>query len=147
MKKIIGLLVFTSVAVLNTVQAGGDVESGRTLSTSCSACHGNDGMSASELFPNIAGQKESYLVSQLKKYKSGQRADDTMAAIVGPLTEQNILDLAAYFSSNSAVASYSFAQETLAIPYVDVGGTIYNIEMSLDSLEGLVFSVSKLQER
>ncbi len=86
-------------------------------------------------------------MSQLKKYKSGQRADDTMAAIVGPLTEQNILDLAAYFSSNSAVASYSFAQETLAIPYVDVGGTIYNIEMSLDSLEGLVFSVSKLQER
>lgn len=147
MKNLMGLLVVAGMTVANASYAAGDIDAGRVLSTSCTACHGADGMSVSEQFPNIAGQKESYLAAQLGKYKSGQRADDIMTAIVGPLTVQNINDLAAYYASNSAVAKYSFAQETLAIPYVDVGGIIYNLEMSLDSLEGLVFSVSSLQER
>jgi cytochrome c553 len=99
-------------------------------------------MSSSEQFPNIAGQKESYLVTQLKKYKSGDRADVTMAAIVGPLNDQNIEDLAAYFSANSAVASYDFAAETLLIPYLEVGDSLFQVELKLSSPEPLTFTVS-----
>ncbi len=146
MKKFIGILAFTSIALTNTVQAEGDIENGRALSTQCSACHGNDGMSNSEVWPNLAGQKEAYLAMQLRKYKSGERSDPTMDAIVGPLNEQNILDLAAYYASNSAVASYSLVDETLSIPYVDVGGTKYRVEMALDSLEDLSFFVTDLDE-
>ena len=54
--------------------------------------------------------------------------------------------MAAYFASNSAVASYSFEKEILYIPYVEVGGTNFNVEISLDSLDGLIFSVIPLEE-
>lgn len=145
MKKLIGILAFASIALGNTVQAEGDIETGRALSTSCSTCHGTGGMSNSEQWPNIAGQKESYLVKQLEDYQSGVRADPTMQAIVGPLNAQDIQDLAAYFASNSTVASYSFEEEILSIPYVDVGGTMYDVEMALDSIEELTFHVTNLE--
>ena len=146
MKKLIGTLIFASIALANTAQAEGNIENGRALSTSCSACHGNDGMSNSEQWPNLAGQKESYLAAQLTKYKTGDRKDPVMAAIVGPLNEQNILDLAAYFASNSAVASFSFDTQLLSIPYVEVGEISYAVGMSLDYINNLVFSVKTLQE-
>ena len=147
MKKIMGLLAITSIALTNTVQAAGDIENGRALNTQCSACHGNDGMSNSEQFPNLAGQKESYLVAQLKKYKDGSRMDPTMSAIVGPLTDDNMNDLSAYHASQTAVASFSFETQLLSIPYVIVGDSIFDVEMMLDDGNNLIFSVKTLQER
>ncbi|NOQ13815.1 MAG: c-type cytochrome [Methyloprofundus sp.] len=147
MKNLIGLLAMTGIALMNPAQAEGDIEAGRALSTQCSGCHGVYGMSPSEQFPNIAGQKESYLSAQLRKYKSGDRNDLTMRAIVGPLSEEDMLNLAAYFSSTSSVARYSFDTETLMIPYVDVAGVMFKVEMLLDSLEELTFSVTHLEER
>lgn len=147
MKNFIGLLAFTSIALINTAQAEGDIETGRALGIQCSACHGTDGMSTSEQFPSIAGQKESYLIKQLEQYQSGERTNPAMEIIVAPLKAQDIKDLAAFFASNSAVASYSFEKEVLSIPYVDVGGTKFNVEMSLDSLDDLIFSVTHLEER
>lgn len=146
MKKLIGSIAIAGLVTGNVVQAQGDIENGRALSTSCSICHGTDGMSPSEAFPNIAGQKESYLAAQLTKYKSGDRKDPTMSVIVGPLDPQSILDLAAYYASNSAVASFSGETQMLSIPYVDVGGTTYGVEMSLDDINNLVFSVKSLKE-
>ncbi len=147
MKKYIGFLAVVGMAVMNMAQAAGDIETGRALSTQCSFCHGTYGMSSSEQFPNIAGQKESYLVAQLKKYKSGDRADVTMATIVGPLNDQNIEDLAAYFAANSAVASYDFAAETLLVPYLGIGDSLFQVELKLSSPDPLTFTVSGVQER
>ena len=147
MKNLIGLLALSSIALTNVVQAAGDIETGRALSTSCSTCHGNSGMSNSEQWPNLAGQKESYLVAQLNKYKNGDRSDPTMSALVGPLNEQNILDLSAYYAAQTAVASFSFDTQMLSIPYVVVGDSTFDVEMSLDDITNLVFSVKKLQER
>ena len=104
-------------------------------------------MSNSEQFPNIAGQKESYLISQLEQYKSGDRVDRTMGAIVGPLNTQNIEDLAAYFASYSPVANYSFETETLSLPYVSVGNTVYTIDMVLTSFDDLSFKVKFFESR
>ena len=146
MKNLMGLLAIASFAFINTAQAEGNIENGRALSASCSACHGTGGMSPSEQWPNIAGQKESYLVTQLTKYKSGDRKDPTMSAIVGPLTAENINDLAAYFASNSAVASFSFQTQMLSIPYVKVGDAMFDVEMSLDSIDELIFSVDSIEE-
>ena len=144
-----GLLVIASIASINTAQAqaGGDIENGRALSTSCSACHGTDGMSTSEQWPNLAGQKESYLVTQLNNYKSGARSNPTMAALVGPLNDQDILDLAAYFSAQTAIASFDFDTLLLSVPYVEVGDATFDVEMSLDDVNNLIFSVKKLTQR
>ena len=147
MKNFISFLILTSAVLISHVHAEGNIEIGRALSTQCSTCHGIDGMSNSEQFPNIAGQKESYLISQLEQYKSGNRVDATMAAIVGPLNTQNIEDLAAYFASNSPVANYSFETETLSLPYVSVGNTIYTIDMTLTSFDDLSFKVKFFESR
>ena len=107
MKIFIVLFIFTSITLINSVQAEGDIEMGRALSTQCSGCHGTFGISNSEQFPSIAGQKEFYIIDQLQNYKWGDRTDGQvdpiMAALVGPLSDQNIEDLAAYYASNSPV--------------------------------------------
>lgn len=147
MKDFIGLLVFSGIVLTGTAHAAGDIEVGRELSTQCSTCHGAYGLSNSEQFPNIAGQKESYLITQLEKFQAGERDDLTMQAIAGPLSAQNIQDLAAYFASNSSVASFSSATGILTIPYVDVANDTYYVEMLLTSPADLAFSVSTLENR
>lgn len=105
-------------------------------------------MSIEELVPKLAGQQEAYMVLQLENYQSGDRKDSTpMKDIITPLSAQDIQDLAAYFASNSAVASYSFETQALSVPYVEVGDTIYDVEMELDDINNLIFSVTRLDAR
>ena len=146
MKIIIVILTLSSVVFTTTLFAAGDIEAGQALSTQCSACHGNEGMSLSEQWPNIAGQKEAYLVAQLTKFKTGERSDPLMSAIVGPLDEQNILDLSAFYASNSAIARFSFESQTLSIPYLEVDGATFEVGLSLDSIDDLIFSVTSLSQ-
>jgi len=51
------------------------------------------------MYPNLAGQKEMYLTKQLKDFKSGARKDPVMSAMVMPLTDADIANVAAYYSS------------------------------------------------
>ncbi|HEX5515804.1 MAG TPA: cytochrome c [Gammaproteobacteria bacterium] len=76
----------------------GNPERGQQLSTTCAACHGPDGNSPTPQFPRIAGQYADYMVHTLKAYKSGQRKNPIMAGITAGLSEQDMEDLAAYFS-------------------------------------------------
>ena len=82
-----------------TVQAAGDTAQGKTKSATCAGCHGAKGIGLSGEFPNLAGQKNAYLLKQLKAFKSGARKDPTMTVMVAALSDQDIADLAAYFSS------------------------------------------------
>jgi len=77
----------------------GDIEAGKTKSAVCAACHGAAGISASPLWPNLAGQKEAYLVKQIKAFKSGERKDPSMVPMVVGLTDSDIDNLAAYYAS------------------------------------------------
>lgn len=81
---------------------GGDPEAGKGKATMCVSCHGQDGISTAPIYPNLAGQKEQYLVSSLQAYKNGQREGGQSALMypmVSGLSEQDILDLAAYYAS------------------------------------------------
>lgn len=70
-----------------------------TKSALCSACHGQQGISANPDWPNLAGQHTGYLIKQLKDYKQGTtRHDPTMTAIVASLNEEEIRDLATFYS-------------------------------------------------
>ncbi|MEJ6120748.1 cytochrome c4 [Vibrio sp. 2-Bac 85] len=93
--------VIAVLGFINVAQAQGDIEAGKTKSTTCVACHGADGNSPSNLYPKIAGQHASYLVKQLQEFKSGVREDPIMAGMVAGLSEQDMEDLAAYFSSQT----------------------------------------------
>jgi cytochrome c553 len=93
-------IAFASVPAL---AEKGDAEVGHKKSTPCQACHGPNGVSVSPAFPNLAGQHADYLRTALRHYKEGKRKNPIMAAQVANLSERDIEDLAAYFSSQKGL--------------------------------------------
>ncbi|MEJ2478864.1 MAG: cytochrome c [Acidihalobacter sp.] len=79
--------------------AAGDIQAGKAKAAMCMSCHGAQGISAVPTYPNLAGQKEAYLVKALKEYKDGQRSNATMKAMAAPLSAADINNIAAYYSS------------------------------------------------
>lgn len=82
----------------------GDPERGKEKSLSCQACHGTDGNSPVPMFPIIAGQHRDYLLHSMRSYKTGERTNPIMVAIVQPLSEQDLEDLAAYYARQKGLS-------------------------------------------
>lgn len=89
----------------------GDAEAGKTKTATCVACHGTDGNSPLDMYPKIAGQHASYIYKQLKEFKlaveTGNkqgRENAIMAGMVAGLSDQDMKDLAAYYSSQKMSA-------------------------------------------
>ena len=82
----------------------GDAVAGQEKSSVCAACHGADGNSQIPSNPRLAGQYADYIVQALKDYKSGDRQNAIMNGIAAGLSEEDMHDLAAYFSSQSGLA-------------------------------------------
>ena len=94
----------TLVAVLGwtgSAHAAGTVEAGQAKSATCMACHGMDGNSANPEWPALAGQHPSYIIKQLKHFKAGERQNALMSPMAMILADQDMEDLAAYFSSQT----------------------------------------------
>ena len=88
-----------SLLLLTPAHAGGSAEAGQARSMVCAACHGVDGNSFNPEWPSLAGQNESYLVKAMESFKDGSRQNVLMSAQAAALTEQDMLDLAAWYSS------------------------------------------------
>ena len=84
------------------VTAAGDAEAGKTLAAPCGACHGQNGVALVPGTPNLAGQNERYLKSQLEMIKSGVRSAPLMAGQLDALSSKDLENLAAYFAAMSA---------------------------------------------
>lgn len=98
--KAVRLVVYILVlAAISAPCRAGDVKAGRAKALMCQACHGLDGLSKTPDAPNIAGQTEPYLLTQLQAFKSGARKNDAMSVVVPSLSDRDIEDLAAYFSA------------------------------------------------
>ena len=93
-----------ALASATVLAASGNAEAGSKKSQPCQACHGQNGMSVSPDFPNLAGQNADYLFHALKHYKNGKRKNPIMAAQVEKLTNKDMMDLAAYFASQKALS-------------------------------------------
>ena len=89
------LLSFSGVIA----HAGGDPVAGKTKAEPCAACHAADGNSVMPDWPKLAGQSAKYLEQQLAAFKSGARKNALMAPMATGLSEQDMVDLAVYFSS------------------------------------------------
>lgn len=81
--------------------AVGNVEAGQAKSATCMACHGMDGNSANPEWPHLAGQHATYVVKQLKHFKAGEGNNPLMTPMAMILSDQDMEDLAAYFSSQT----------------------------------------------
>ena len=76
----------------------GNAVAGQSKSVSCMACHGAAGISNNDFWPNLAGQKKAYLVKQLQDFKDGSRSDSLMSPMVESLSDDDIADLAEFYS-------------------------------------------------
>ena len=100
MKKVIVTTMASLLLVTANISvAGGDAAAGKAKSVTCAGCHGAEGVSANPLWPNLAGQKDAYMVKQMKAFRDGARNDPMMSPMAKPLSDADIDNLAAYFSS------------------------------------------------
>ena len=95
-RTIVLLAIISSLPVVS--YAAGDAAAGKTKSAVCAACHGADGKSLNDLWPNLAGQKPGYLTKQMKAFRDGDRKDPMMSPMAATLTDEDIANLTAYFS-------------------------------------------------
>ena len=89
-----GAALFASPAA-----AAGDAAAGHKRAAQCSACHGIDGLSKLPGAPNIAGQAAPYIEKQLRAFRAGERKDENMTVMTKGLSDEDIANLAAWYSS------------------------------------------------
>jgi cytochrome c553 len=95
----VGMVICFCLAATSLAQAAGDAAAGRNKAKQCETCHGLDGKATIAEAPNLAAQNEIYLLKALKDYQSGARKNDMMSVIAPKLSETDVADLAAYYSS------------------------------------------------
>jgi cytochrome c553 len=76
-----------------------EVAAGRQKAAACAVCHGVLGLATAPDAPNLAGQSALYLAAQLRAYRSGARQHEVMSLMAKPLSDADIDNLAAWFSS------------------------------------------------
>lgn len=97
MKKILTLLAL--LALLPAGAFAQDAAAGKEKAAVCGACHNVDGNSAIPQNPILAGQTARYIYLQLRDFKDGRRKDPLMSPMAANLSKKDMLDLAAYFST------------------------------------------------
>lgn len=104
---LMGCLFSISIIASETVGTEpyiGNAAQGKSKGAMCAGCHGADGNSPSGDFPKLAGQHASYVASALSRYRKGSRANSVMQGMAAALTDEDIADLAAYYSEQTVSA-------------------------------------------
>jgi cytochrome c553 len=77
----------------------GNPVAGKSKSTLCQSCHGEDGLSVENLIPNLAGQYAIYIAKELRNFQSGARKHPIMSVMAKTINDADLADIAAYFAS------------------------------------------------
>ncbi len=83
----------------NVLLADDNVAVEKIVNTVCAACHGVDGNSPVSMYPKLAAQHPEYLQKQLANFKSGERKNAVMSGMAAMLTDEDMVAISAYFSS------------------------------------------------
>ena len=99
-KKIAALMLCVLISGAASAQGlvDGSAEAGKAKAIICGACHGPDGNSVNPVWPSIAGQHPTYIVEQLQAFKSGTRTEPLMLGQAMLLSDEDMRNLAVYFS-------------------------------------------------
>lgn len=123
--------ILFGISLINPLEA--DIDRGKELSSSCVACHGDNGVSLNPVWPKLAGQNPKYLKSQLHEFKlgpNGNRNNAVMYGIASVLTNQDIDDLSDYYASLKP--SIGVTQDSM----LELGRSIYrggNMEIKIQA--------------
>lgn len=101
------LLALLLASLPFALSAKGIPAAGKEKASVCEACHGRDGKSIAPNYPHLAGQHESYLVKALADYRAGRRTNPIMAPMAANLSDQDIVDLAAWYASQEGLKDLS----------------------------------------
>ncbi|MBF7053554.1 c-type cytochrome [Halomonas sp. KAO] len=116
MRKLLASLAITIGAVGAAhadLEADADAAAGKEKAVACAACHGQEGISPSGAFPNLAGQQTSYLAKQIMDIRDGNRVVPQMAGQVDNFSDQDAWDVAKFFSDKSPALGQADADELL----------------------------------
>jgi cytochrome c553 len=91
-------LVIATLSLSANVVFAADADAVQMAKNLCAGCHGPQGVSTNELWPNLAGQKAGYTAKQLRAYRDGTRTDPNMSGLSMTLTDELIDHLAAYYA-------------------------------------------------
>ncbi len=103
MRKPLFILAAIALGASLPTHAKGNYDAGKAKSAVCAGCHGADGVSTIASFPKLAGQHPDYIVQALKDYKAGKRKNPIMAGQAANLSDEDMADLAAYFSEQKGL--------------------------------------------
>ena len=92
------LATAAAVALLAPAEAA-DPAAGRKKAQMCAVCHGLDGIGTNPEVPNLAGESPFYQTRQLEAFRSGERKHEQMSIIAAGLSDEDIADLVAWYSS------------------------------------------------
>lgn len=98
MKKLTLTALLVAPMMLAGMAQAADPAAGQAKAAVCMACHGADGIGVGPEWPNLKGQKELYLIKQMRAFRDGTRSDPLMSAQAAGLSDEDIEDLAAYYS-------------------------------------------------
>lgn len=93
-----GALLAATIACSSFAHAA-DVAAGKQKAEICAGCHGDNGISQMENIPSLAGQPDQFIQWQLVYFRAGARKNEQMQPIVEQITNEDIRNLGAYFSS------------------------------------------------
>ncbi len=97
-------LIAAGFSLAATGAVAGDVAAGKAKADEvCAACHGANGVSISDQFPNLAGQYADYIVQSLIQYRNGERKNAVMLGFAAQLTDEEMRDVAAFYASQSGL--------------------------------------------
>lgn len=119
MNKLLSTIFVLVVSCVTTASIAqeikGDAKAGESKNAMCVGCHGIKGYQASfpEVYkvPMISGQSAKYMVASLNAYKKGERKHPSMRGISETLTDQDMADLAAYYSAGGVVPVAAIADK------------------------------------
>ncbi len=146
MKNLISLALISLglVAMAQGAAAAGDAAAGKAKAAVCAACHGTDGNSPAPNFPKLASLGEKYITKQLQDIKAGNRPVLEMTGMLNALSDQDLADISAYFSSNPMQLSGAKEIEVqigtgVKVNGLELGAKVYrngNMETSVPACMG-----------
>mgnify|MGYP001169230723 FL=1 len=93
-------ILFALITGMGVQPAVADMAVGKAKAeVACQTCHGIDGKATIPTAANISGQQRGYLVAQLEAYRSGKRHHEQMNIVSKMLSDDDIKNLAAWYSS------------------------------------------------
>lgn len=103
----LSVLIASSPALAGAAETKGpakpDLAKGQEKATQvCAACHTADGSRGLPANPILQGQHPEYLVKQLKEFKAGTRANPIMSGMAGALSDEDMVNVAAFYASKQA---------------------------------------------